>query len=91
MSRDCPDGGNSSGNYEGGSRPPTDAGEPIIDDKIDKSSKVAVRIRGMPWRTSFEEIQEFFKDHKFIENSIIFGLSADNRKNGYGSILFESE
>lgn len=50
---------------------------------------MAVKIRGLPYQVRYEQITEFFKDHKFIEKSAILGVGADGRKNGFGSILFE--
>ena len=52
---------------------------------------VALKIRGMPYRATVEEITEFFQDFKFIDQSVIYGFGADGRKNGFGAILFESE
>ena len=50
----------------------------------------AIRIRGLPFKVTFEEIEEFFQDFKFIEKSAILGVLNDGRKNGYGAILFEN-
>jgi len=50
-----------------------------------------LKIRGLPYQTRFEEIAEFFRDHKNIERSIVMGIGQDGRKNGFASILFEDE
>lgn len=50
---------------------------------------VAVKMRGLPYQIRYEEIAEFFRDHRYIEKSAILGVGADGRKNGFGSILFE--
>jgi heterogeneous nuclear ribonucleoprotein F/H len=52
---------------------------------------VCLKIRGMPYRATVEEIQDFFRDYKFIEGSIIYGYGSDGRKNGFGALVFESE
>jgi len=39
----------------------------------------------------YEEIADFFRDHRYIEKSSILGVGADGRKNGFGSILFEDQ
>jgi len=58
---------------------------------VNESDMVALKIRGMPYRATVEEITDFFKDYKFIENSVIYGYGSDGRKNGFGAIVFESE
>lgn len=48
-------------------------------------------MRGLPYRATDEEVQEFFKDFKMKEDSIQYGLGADGRKNGWGCVLMEDE
>lgn len=38
----------------------------------------------------FSEIADFFREFKYIEKSAVLGIGGDGRKNGFGSILFES-
>ena len=48
-------------------------------------------MRGLPYRATDEEVTEFYKDFKLKEDSLQWGVAADGRKNGWGSILFENE
>jgi heterogeneous nuclear ribonucleoprotein F/H len=52
---------------------------------------VAVRIHGMPFQATREEVYEFFADYKVVPDTLIFGLADDGRKSGLGSIIFETE
>ena len=52
---------------------------------------MAVKIRGLPYQVRYEEIADFFRDHRYIEKSAILGVGADGRKNGFGAILFEDQ
>lgn len=56
---------------------------------VTDTDMVAVKLRGLPFLIRYEEITDFFRDHRHIEKSAIMGIGADGRKNGYGSILFE--
>lgn len=58
---------------------------------VKEEDKVAVKIRGLPYQVRYEEIADFFRDHRYIEKSAILGVGADGRKNGFGSILFEDQ
>ena len=58
---------------------------------VKEEDKVAVKIRGLPYQVRYEEIADFFRDHRYIEKSSILGVGADGRKNGFGSILFEDQ
>jgi RNA recognition motif-containing protein len=51
---------------------------------------VAVKIRGLPYQVRYSEINDFFRQFRYIEKSSILGVGGDGRKNGYGSLLFES-
>jgi RNA recognition motif-containing protein len=50
-----------------------------------------VKIRGLPYHIRYEEVSEFFKDFKYVEQSVVFGLNYEGRKNGFGAILFEDD
>jgi RNA recognition motif-containing protein len=52
---------------------------------------VSLKIKGLPYSTTFEEVADFFKDFQYIEKSVVLGLGRDGRKNGFGAILFEDE
>ena len=49
-----------------------------------------MKIRGLPYQVRYSEINDFFRQFRYIEKSAILGVGGDGRKNGYGSILFES-
>lgn len=49
-----------------------------------------MKIRGLPYQVRYQEISDFFRQYKYVEKSAILGVGSDGRKNGYGSILFES-
>lgn len=53
--------------------------------------QVALKMRGVPYRASQEEIEEFFADFKLVADGIKFGVADDGRKNGFAAALFESE
>jgi hypothetical protein len=48
-------------------------------------------MRGVPFRASEAEVEEFFSDYKLVPGSIKFGVADDGRKNGFAAALFESE
>lgn len=58
----------------------------IVKDK----DRVAVKIRGMPYSTRYDEIAEFFKDYQYIEKSAILGVDSQGRKNGFAAILLDN-
>ena len=58
---------------------------------VGPDDQVAVKIRGLPYQTRYEEISDFFGDYQYIERSVILGLNNEGRKNGFGAILFENE
>lgn len=64
---------------------------PYQTSRFKEEDKVAVKIRGLPYQVRYEEIADFFRDHRYIEKSSILGVGADGRKNGFGSILFEDQ
>jgi len=57
-------------------------GKPVVDEKFKEGMMCAVKMRGLPWKASFEDITEFFKDHSIVEKSIAFGRTPDDRKSG---------
>ena len=58
---------------------------------FEDDAEVCLKIKGMPYRCTEEEVCEFFKDFKIKEDSIQWGLGADGRKNGFGAVVFENE
>lgn len=62
----------------------------IFRDAVEKTDMVAVKMKGLPFRVRYEEIEEFYQDYEFIKQSIILGENEDGRKNGFGAILFKN-
>jgi len=58
---------------------------------VNDDELVAVKIRGLPYQVRYEEVSELFKDYGYIDKSVVLGLGADGRKNGFGAILFDDE
>ena len=58
---------------------------------VDQDDRIAVKIRGLPYKVRFEEVSDFFRDYSYVEKSVILGTNPDGRKNGFGAILFENE
>jgi len=56
-----------------------------------EDQEVCVKMRGLPYRATDEEVYEFFKDFKVKEDSMQWGMGADGRKNGWGCIVMENE
>lgn len=52
---------------------------------------MALKLRGVPYRASEAEVEEFFADYKLVAGSVKFGVAEDGRKNGFAAALFESE
>ena len=57
---------------------------------VKDNDRVAIKIRGMPYSTRYEEIAEFFKEYQFIEKSALLGTDKQGRKNGFGAILLDN-
>ena len=58
--------------------------------KVNPEDLVAVKIRGLPYQVRYSEINDFFRQFRYVEKSAILGVGRDGRKNGFGSLLFES-
>jgi len=52
---------------------------------------VAVKIRGLDYNVSYNEIKSFFNGYNYVDNSVILGKGRDGRNNGFGSILMKTE
>ena len=51
---------------------------------------IALKIRGLSYHARYEEVSDFFRDFGIVDKSVVFGIGGDGRKNGFGTILFES-
>jgi len=49
-----------------------------------------VRMRGLPFQATKEDIIEFFKDYNPVEDSVIFTYRGDGRATGEGYIAFKN-
>lgn len=58
---------------------------------VEDDQEVGIKMRGLPYRATDEEVIEFYKDYKIKEDSLQWGLGEDGRKNGWGAILLENE
>lgn len=47
-------------------------------------------MKGLPFDATHDDLDDFFRDFRYIEDSCIFGIGANGKKNGLGSILFEN-
>ena len=52
---------------------------------------MAVKIEGLPFRATQDQIYDFFAGYEVVRSSLIFGLQNDGRKSGLGFIIFENE
>lgn len=57
----------------------------------DENAQVALKMRGVPFRATESEVEEFFSDYKLVPGSIKFETGEDGRKTGFAAALFESE
>jgi RNA recognition motif-containing protein len=51
---------------------------------------VAVKIRGLDYGVTYNEIKSFFNGFNYVDNSVILGKGRDGRNNGFGSILMKT-
>ena len=59
---------------------------------VDKDSdKVALKIKGLPYSATYEEISDFFDGMNYVYKSVVIGFGRDGRPNGFASILYEKE
>ena len=52
------------------------------------STEPVVRLRGLPWDTSMEQIKEFFQGLKIYPNGVVLCRSSTGRPNGEGFVRF---
>lgn len=64
----------------------------IVLSNIDNDSdKAALKIKGLPYSATYEEISDFFDGMNYVSRSVVIGLGRDQRPNGFAAILFETE
>ena len=51
---------------------------------------VALKMRGIPFKTNVQDIEGFFRKFKVLKNSIKFGFDIDGRKSGEATILLKN-
>ena len=52
---------------------------------------VALKMRGLPYQVTNDDIKAFFAGYKISDNKIKIGTNPDGSKTGEGSVLFNSE
>lgn len=59
---------------------------------FEDDEEVCIKIRGMPYRATDEEVYDFFRDYKIKPESMQWGVNPDDdRKNGWGAVVAEDE
>ena len=65
--------------------------KPAGEHSFDDGAQVALKMRGVPFRSTESEVEEFFADYKLVPGSVKFETGEDGRKTGFAAALFESE
>jgi heterogeneous nuclear ribonucleoprotein F/H len=55
-----------------------------------RTDGTTVKMRGLPFRASVEEIQQFFKGYGYVAGSLHLGTDSRGRPSGEGWITFKS-
>lgn len=53
-------------------------------------AEVALKLRGLPYQVTMEDIKHFFSGYNVVAGSIKIGLNPDGSKTGEGTVLFSS-
>lgn len=59
--------------------------------KHDVDAGIALKLRGLPYQVTLDDIKTFFSSYNVQESSIKVGLQPDGRKTGEGAVLFKTE
>ena len=59
--------------------------------QFQENELIAVKIRGLPFHSTYQEVSDFFVAHEPIAQSVVLGINNEGRRSGYGSILFATE
>lgn len=51
----------------------------------------ALKLRGLPYSVTTDDIKKFFSDYGVTDNQVKIGLYPDGYKTGEGAVLFNSE
>jgi RNA recognition motif-containing protein len=51
--------------------------------------QAALRLSGLPFKASDEDIAEFFADYNMVAGSVKYQMSEEGRKTGHAAVLFE--
>jgi len=65
-----------------------DDNAPLENSQFQKEDRVALKLWGVPWATTHEDLYDFFKDFKALEKSAQLGKDQDDRNTGFAAILF---
>ncbi len=52
---------------------------------------MALKLRGLPYQVTVDDIKTFFSGFNVSESQIKIGINPDGRKTGEGAVLFKSE
>ena len=55
------------------------------------TDQVALKLRGLPWSITEEDVCTFFENHRILRDSVMLGKTFQGRPNGWAICLFESE
>ena len=57
---------------------------------VNPNEYVALRMRGLPWNVSMDDVYFFFSDYKYVKGSAKVGINSQGRKTGEAVVLFKS-
>lgn len=69
----------------------SDDGSTTYESRFSNDDKVCVKMRGIPFRATDEDLYDFFSGYDYIEESLIIGVKPDGLRTGQAVILMLSE
>jgi len=61
------------------------------DTKLEPKEQAALRMQGLPFKATDEDIAEFFEGYNMVPGSIKYQQNEEGRKTGHAAVLFESQ
>ena len=58
---------------------------------VGNDDNVALKLRGLPWQVTEDDVINFFDGYKLVEGSVKIERGEDDRITGFGAALFETE
>lgn len=74
-----------------GSKKTTETSTPGSSYKHEAEAGMALKLRGLPYQVTTDDIRIFFAGYNAVDSSIKIGMNPDGRKTGEGSVLFKTE